>query len=184
MNLLTKEQSSKLIETLKLRFEKNIHRHNDIEWNNVLEKLIKNKEKLWSINEMEKTGGEPDVIGYNKKTDEYLICDCSKETPKGRRGVCYDIEALESRNKFKPEKSAKEMANEMGIKILNEEEYKNLQNIESFDLKTSSWIETGYEVRRLGGALFGDNRYNRTFIYHNGAESYYKARGFRGYVKI
>ncbi|MBC6112394.1 DUF4256 domain-containing protein [Pedobacter fastidiosus] len=181
---LSSEQNQALIEILKNRFEKNKSRHKNIEWNQIQAKLGSQKEKLWSLNEMEITGGEPDVIGYYEKSGEYIFCDCSAESPKGRRSVCYDHEALESRKENKPENSAIEMANDMGIKLLNEEEYRALQTLGIFDLKTSSWIETPPFIRKLKGALFCDRRYDTVFVYHNGAESYYAARGFRGMLKV
>lgn len=184
MNKLTSEQTSKLLETLKVRFDTNMDRHHDITWDKVLDKLSNNPEKIWSLNEMEKTGGEPDVVDYNESNNEYIFYDCSKETPTERRNVCYDKEALESRKKFKPENSAVEMANEMGIEILNEEEYRYLQSLGEYDLKTSSWIKTPDDIRRLGGAIFADRRYNSVFIYHNGADSYYGVRGFRGSLRL
>ncbi|MGE5456617.1 MAG: DUF4256 domain-containing protein [Ignavibacteriales bacterium] len=184
MKGLTSEQESKLLEILKLRFDKNISRHSNIVWEKVLEKLMNNSEKIWSLNEMEKTGGEPDVVAFDQEKNEYIFYDCSKETPIERRNVCYDKDALESRKKFKPENSAIDMANEMGIEILNEEEYRNLQKLGEFDLKTSSWIKTPDNIRKLGGAIFGDRRYDNVFIYHNGADSYYAVRGFRGSLRV
>ena len=184
MKKLTNEQTDELIETLKLRFEKNIDRHSNITWEHLIEKLTNNPEKVWSLNEMEKTGGEPDVVEYDEHSNEYVFYDCSKESPIGRRNSCYDREALESRKNFKPENNAVDMAKEMGIEILNEEEYRKLQKLGEFDLKTSSWIETPVEIRKLGGAIFGDRRYNNIFIYHNGAESYYGVRGFRGSLRV
>lgn len=184
MKNLIREQIDELLNVLKARFEKNMSRHQNIKWEDVFKKISGDSDKIWSLNEMENTGGEPDVIEYDEKTDEYIFYDCSSETPVGRRNVCYDNEALESRKKFKPEDSAVNMAKKMGIKILNEEEYKKLQGLGKFDLKTSSWIETPIEIRKLGGAIFGDRRYNRVFIYHNGADSYYGVRGFRGSLRI
>lgn len=185
---LTQEQRDNLIKTLKLRFEKNRHRHKDIQWEKVQEKLELNKEKLWSLNEMEETGGEPDVVGLDKNTDEFIFYDCSAESPKGRRSICYDREALESRKEFKPKSSAIEMADKMGIELLSEEQYRELQSKQisggNFDTKTSSWVKTPAEIRKLGGAIFCDFRYNTVFVYHNGAESYYAARGFRGSLKV
>lgn len=181
---LDKDQKVELLTILKNRFEKNKHRHSGIEWAKVQAKLESNPDKLWSLNEMEETGGEPDVIGYDDKTNEYLFCDCSAETPKDRRNVCYDREALESRKEHKPKNSALDMAAEMGIEILTEEQYRELQKLGNFDTKTSSWIETPSAIRKLGGALFCDRRYNHVFVYHNGAESYYSARGFRGLLKV
>ncbi|KIL50607.1 DUF4256 domain-containing protein [Jeotgalibacillus soli] len=181
---LSLEQREELLRTLKARFEKNLNRHKDLEWANVQAKLEANTEKMWSLNEMEGTGGEPDVVGYDKKTGEYLFYDCSAESPKGRRSVCYDREALESRKKHKPENSAIDMAAAMGIELLTEEQYRELQKLENFDLKTSSWVQTPANVRKLGGALFCDCRYDTVFMYHNGAESYYAARGFRGSLRV
>lgn len=177
--LLSSEQKNDLIQLLQARFEKNKNRHKDIEWNNVLAKLEKNPEKLWSLNEMEKTGGEPDVIDFNKNTDAYIFVDCSAESPSGRRSVCFDREALETRKEYKPENNAIDMAAAMGTELLTEEQYKKLQQLGKFDSKTSSWIQTPDEIRKLGGALFADFRYNHVFVYHNGAQSYYAARGFR-----
>jgi len=181
---LGKEEMEDLIKTLKKRFEKNLHRHSTLDWNKIQEKLEANPEKLWSLNEMEKSGGEPDVIDYDEKANEFIFCDCSPESPKGRRSVCYDREALEARKKYPPKTSAMDMATEMGIELLNEEQYRHLQSLESFDQKTSSWLKTPNEVRKLGGAIFGDLRFGRVFIYHNGADSYYGARGFRGLLRI
>ncbi|MED4534159.1 DUF4256 domain-containing protein [Metabacillus fastidiosus] len=177
---LSQEQSEELIRVLRARFEKNMNRHKGLEWAKVQAKLNANTEKLWSLNEMEITEGEPDVVGYDKKKDEYIFCDCSAESPKGRRSVCYDREALESRKKHKPENSAIDMAASMGIELLTEEQYRALQELENFDMKTSSWVQTPTDIRELGGALFCDRRFGRVFVYHNGAESYYAARGFRG----
>lgn len=181
---LQKTQTDELLQILQKRFEKNMHRHIGIKWAEVEKRLQNNPEKVWALNEMEITEGEPDVIGVDKKTSEFIFCDCSPETPKGRRSICYDPEALESRKEHKPKNSAIGMAAEMGIEILTEEEYRKLQELEKFDTKTSSWIKTPAEVRKLGGALFGDKRYDRVFTYHNGAESYYAARGFRGTLKV
>ena len=181
---LSQEQREELLGTLKARFEKNMHRHKDIEWAKVQEKLKANTDKLWSLNEMERTGGEPDVVGYDKKKDEYIFYDCSAESPKGRRSVCYDREALESRKKHKPENNAIDMATAMGIELLTEEQYRSLQELENFDMKTSSWVQTPGDIRELGGALFCDRRYGTVFVYHNGAESYYAARGFRGALRV
>lgn len=184
----TKELSSKqreeLFTTLKARFEKNGNRHKGIEWAKVEAKLKANETKLGSLHQMETTGGEPDVIGFDKKTGEYLFVDCSPESPAGRRSVCYDQPALESRKEHKPKSSAVGMAAEMGIELLNEEQYRELQKLGTFDTKTSSWITTPAPIRKLGGAIFGDYRYGQVFIYHNGAESYYAARGFRGLLKV
>lgn len=173
-----------LIERLRERFEGNTVRHEGIKWAKVEERLRANAEKLWSLNQMEATGGEPDVVGFDKKTGEYLFVDCSAESPKGRRSVCYDTAALESRKEHKPANSALGMAAEMGIAILNETQYRDLQTLGKFDAKTSSWIETPNDIREKGGAIFGDWRYGHVFIYHNGAESYYAARGFRGSLKV
>ncbi|MEO6168306.1 MAG: DUF4256 domain-containing protein [Chitinophagales bacterium] len=181
---LSPEQTQELLSVLKARFEKNRNHHKGIEWAKVQVRLEVRAEKLWSLDEMEKTGGEPDVIGYDKKADEYIFYDCSAESPKGRRSVCYDHEALESRKEHKPENSATEMAADMGIELLTEEQYRQLQQLGNFDIKTSSWIKTPAEIRKLGGALFCDRRYDTIFLYHNGAESYYAARGFRGSLKI
>ncbi|MCY8233499.1 DUF4256 domain-containing protein [Priestia endophytica] len=181
---LPQEQSAELLRVLKARFEKNMNRHKDIEWAKVQAKLDENTEKLWSLNEMESTDGEPDVVDYNKEKDEYIFCDCSAETPKGRRSVCYDREALESRKKHKPENNAIDMATAMGIELLTEEQYRALQKLENFDMKTSSWVQTPIDIRELGGALFCDRRYGHVFVYHNGAESYYAARGFRGSLRV
>ncbi|HMK05793.1 MAG TPA: DUF4256 domain-containing protein [Ferruginibacter sp.] len=181
---LSSEQHSALLKTLKARFEKNMNRHKGIEWAKVQTKLEANNEKLWSLNAMEETGGEPDVVGHDKKTGEYIYYDCSAESPKGRRSICYDHEALESRKEHKPENSAMEMAADMGIGVLTEEQYRELQLFGNFDTKTSSWIVTPADIRKLGGALFCDRRYDTVFLYHNGAESYYAARGFRGSLRV
>ena len=178
------ENQKKLLDTLQNRFEENMNRHKGLEWSKIQLKLESNSEKLWSINEMEKTGGEPDVIAYNKENDEFTFCDCSSESPIGRRSYCYDSEALESRKENKPKNNAVDVAKYMGIEILSEELYRNLQKLGKFDTKTSSWIKTPPEIRKLGGAIFADFRYNTIFIYHNGAESYYAARAFRGYLSI
>lgn len=175
---------NKILSKLQTRFEENMHRHKDIQWKNVLTKLERNEKKVRSLNEMERTGGEPDVVGQNKKTEEYIFFDCSAESPKERRSICYDREAQNSRKEHKPENNALDMASEMGIEILSEEEYRYLQSIGEFDTKTSSWIKTPPEIRRLGGALFCDRRYDHVFLYHNGAESYYAARGFRGSLLV
>lgn len=177
-------QTEDLIKVLKERFSKNKNRHNEIDWTSVQTKLEANPEKLWSLNEMEKTGGEPDVIDFDKKAGDYIFCDCSAESPKGRRSLCYDREALESRKEYKPADSAINMASAMGIELLNEEQYRALQKLGNFDTKTSSWLKTPDNIRKLGGAIFGDYRYATVFIYHNGAESYYAARGFRGMLKV
>ena len=181
---LSLEQQEELLSTLQARFEKNMHRHQDLEWGKVQVKLEANPEKLWSLNEMEKTGGEPDVVSYDEVKDEYTFYDCVAETPKGRRSVCYDLEALESRKKHKPENNAMDMAEVMGIEILTEEQYRALQKLETFDKKTSSWVQTPSDIRKLGGALFCDFRYGHVFVYHNGADSYYSVRGFRGSLTI
>lgn len=183
-NKLSSQLQEELIKILKIRFEKNPNRHENIKWENVQKKLESNPEKLWSLHEMERTGGEPDVISYDKKTDEYLFIDCSAESPKGRRSLCYDRKALDSRKENKPANSAMDLANEIGIEILDEEQYRELQTFGNFDLKTSSWVKTPDEIRNLGGAVFCDKRYNTVFLYHNGADSYYAARGFRGFLKI
>jgi Protein of unknown function (DUF4256) len=178
------KQREELLNLLKSRFEKNMDRHKGIDWTKVQAKLEANTAKLKSLNEMEKTGGEPDVVGFDKKTGEFIFYDCSIESPKGRRSVCYDREALESRKEHKPENNAIDMANEIGIEILTEEEYRYLQTLGEFDLKTSSWIKTPNEIRKLDGALFCDRRYNHVFTYHNGAQSYYNVRGFRGSLRV
>lgn len=182
--VLLLQEADVLLNILKARFEKNMQRHKNIEWTKVQEKLEANPEKLWSLDEMESTEGEPDVVGYDEKTGEYIFFDCSAESPKGRRSVCYDHEALESRKAHKPKNSAIGMAAEMGIEILTEEQYRALQELGNFDTKTSSWLSTPPEIRKLGGAIFGDWRFGQVFIYHNGAESYYGARGFRGVLRV
>jgi len=181
---LSPEQGEKLLAVLKARFEKNMKRHAGIAWAEVQARLQDKPEKLWSLNEMERTGGEPDVVGQDAKTGEYFFYDCSAESPEGRRNVCYDHEALESRKANKPENSAMHMAAAMGIEILTEEQYHELQKLGEFDLKTSSWVVTPAEIRKLGGALFADRRYDHIFIYHNGADSYYAARGYRGSLRV
>jgi hypothetical protein len=181
---LSSEQAENIIKLLKARFDKNMNRHEGIEWDKVLIKLNDSTEKLWSINQMEETGGEPDLIGYHEETREYIFCDCSAESPKGRRSICYDNEALESRKENKPQNSAMNMAAKMGIELLTEEQYRNLQKLGSFDLKTSSWVKTPDDIRKLGGAIFCDRRYDTVFMYHNGAESYYSSRGFRGMLRV
>jgi hypothetical protein len=181
---LSSEQREELLETLRARFEENRNRHSGLEWAKVQAKLEANAEKLWSLNEMERTGGEPDVVGHDKKTGEYIFYDCSAESPKGRRSFCYDREALESRKEHKPENNAVDMATAMGIELLSEEQYRELQKLGSFDTKTSSWVKTPSDIRKLGGALFCDRRYNTVFVYHNGAESYYAARAFRGSLAV
>lgn len=173
-----------LLEVLKARFEKNMKRHAGLEWADVQARLEARPEKLWSLNEMERTGGEPDVVRHDEETGEYVFCDCSAESPGGRRSVCYDGEALASRKEHKPENSAVDMAAAMGVELLSEEQYRALQRLGSFDTKTSSWLKTPPDIRRLGGAIFGDFRYGNVFVYHNGAESYYAARGFRGCLRV
>ena len=181
---LSPAQREELLRTLKARFAKNMNRHKGLEWAKAQAKLEANPGKLWSLNEMERTGGEPDVVGHDKKTGEYIFYDCAAESPKGRRSVCYDHEALESRKEHKPGNSAIQMAADWGIEILTEEQYRELQKLGDFDTKTSSWIKTPAEIRKLGGAVFCDRRYDTVFLYHNGAESYYAARGFRGALKV
>jgi hypothetical protein len=181
---LSPEQREELPRALKARFEKNMNRHKGLEWANVQAKLEVDAEKLWSLKEMERTGGEPDVVGHDEKTGEYIFYDCSAESPKGRRSVCYDREALESRKEHKPEDSAIGMAAAMGIELLTEEQYRELQKLGDFDTKTSSWVKTPSGIRKLGGALFCDRRYDTVFVYHNGAESYYAARAFRGSLRV
>ncbi|MFB5760176.1 DUF4256 domain-containing protein [Paenibacillus medicaginis] len=181
---LSPEQREELLGTLKARFEKNMNRHKGLEWAKVQAKLEANPEKLWSLHEMEITGGEPDVVGHDEKTDEYIFYDCSAESPKGRRSVCYDREALESRKAHKPENTAIDMAAAMGIELLTEEQYRELQKLGNFDMKTSSWVNTPANIRKLGGAIFCDRRYDTIFMYHNGADSYYAARGFRGSLRV
>jgi hypothetical protein len=183
-NKLSAEQSEELLKVLRIRFENNMNRHEGLEWDNVQKKLEANPEKLWSLDEMERTEGEPDVVGFNPETNEYTFFDCSTESPKGRRSLCFDHEALEKRKEHKPAGSAINMAEEMGIKLLDEVQYKQLQKLGKFDAKTSSWIATPIEIRKLGGALFSDFRYNTVFVYHNGADSYYAARGFRGALNV
>ena len=188
MQKITPEQREELLESLKTRFEKNPNRHKGLEWAKVQAKLEANPpaggEKLWSLNEMERTGGEPDVVGYDEKTERFIFYDCSEESPKGRRSVCYDREALESRKEHKPENNAIDMAAAMGIELLTEVQYRQLQQLGAFDTKTSSWLKTPSEIRKLGGAIFADFRYGNVFIYHNGAESYYGARAFRGSLRV
>jgi hypothetical protein len=181
---LSPEQKVEILETLRTRFEHNQHRHQGIHWADVQSKLEAQPQKLWSLNEMEKTGGEPDVIGYDAQTDEFIFCDCSAESPQGRRNICYDQEALESRKEFKPENSALGMAEVMGIEILTEEQYRELQKLGNFDTKTSSWLKTPPAIRKLGGAIFADRRYDHVFVYHNSASSYYGSRGFRGMLRV
>lgn len=180
---LSNTEQSNLLQSLSTRFNKNVSRHSNLNWSKIQTKLQAHPEKLWSLNEMEKTGGEPDVIGYDEATDEYLFCDCSKESPKGRRSICYDRAAQEGRKKYPPENNALDMATAMGIEILDESQYRKLQELGDFDTKTSSWLKTPDSIRNLGGAIFGDFRYGQVFVYHNGAESYYAARGFRGILK-
>jgi len=181
---LSPEQSQQLLAALKARFQKNMNRHQGLEWAHVQAKLEASAEKLWSLNEMERSGGEPDVVGHENKTDEYIFYDCSAESPKGRRSLCYDRQALEARKENKPKGNALDMAAAMGVELLTEQQYRELQKIGKFDEKTSSWVKTPSEVRQLGGALFCDRRFNTIFVYHNGAESYYAARGFRGSRKV
>ena len=181
---LSPEQREELLRALQTRFEKNMNRHKGLEWAKIQAKLEANAEKLWSLNEMEKTAGEPDVVGHDKKTGEYIFYDCSAESPKGRRSICYDREALESRNEHKPEDSAINMAAAMGVELLTEDQYRELQKLGNFDTKTSSWVTTPSHIRKLGGALFCDRRYDTVFVYHNGAESYYAARAFRGSLRV
>jgi hypothetical protein len=181
---LSPEHREDLLRALKARFELNMNRHKGLEWDKVQAKLEADFEKLWSLNEMERTGGEPDVVGHDKKIDKYIFYDCSAESPKGRRSLCYDHEALESRIENKPESNVIDMAAVMGIEILTEEQYRELQKLGNFDLKTSSWLLTPAEIRKLGGAIFADRRYDHVFVYHNGAESYYSARGFRGSLRV
>lgn len=184
MKKLSSEEIEELLLLLKTRFEKNMNRHKDFEWTKIQAKLEAHTEKLWSLYEMEKTAGEPDVIAYDQKTNEYIFCDCAAESPKARRSLCYDREALDKRKEFKPNDSAIDMAAAMGIELLSEEQYRELQQHGKFDTKTSSWLKTPSAIRELGGAIFGDYRYNTIFIYHNGAESYYAARGFRGLLRV
>ena len=181
---LPAEESKELLSTLKARFQKNMNRHKGLEWEKVQARLEANPEKLWSLHEMESTGGEPDVVGQDKKTGEYLFYDCSAESPKGRRSICYDREGQESRKSFAPENNAIDMANSLGIELLSEEEYRELQKLGNFDTKTSSWVKTPSDIRKLGGAIFADRRYGKVFVYHNSAPSYYAARGFRGSLRV
>jgi hypothetical protein len=181
---LSAEQNKELLNVLKSRFEKNMNRHKGLEWAEVKAKLDSKTEKIRSLNEMEISGGEPDVVGFDKKTCEYIFYDCSAESPVGRRSVCYDREGLESRKEFKPESNAVDMAAEMGIEILTEEQYRELQKLGTFDTKTSSWLKTPSDIRKLGGAIFADFRYGNVFVYHNGAQSYYGSRGFRGWLRV
>ncbi len=182
--LLTAEQGKELLSILKSRFEKNMGRHKGLEWSKVQAKLQANAGKLWSLNEMERTGGEPDVVGQDKNTGEYAFYDCSPESPKGRTSLCYDREALDSRKEHKPKSSAMDMAAAMGIELLTEEQYQELHRLGAFDTKSSSWLKTPGDIRKLGGAIFGDRRFGRVFVYHNGAESYYSGRGFRGWLRV
>jgi Protein of unknown function (DUF4256) len=181
---LSPEQREELLSALKARFEKNMKRHKGLEWAKVQAKLEANTEKLWTLSEMESTGGEPDVVGHDQKTGEYIFYDCSAESPKGRRSVCYDREALEARKENKPKDSAIDMATAMGVELLTKEQYRELQKLGNFDTKTSSWVKTPSDIRELGGALFCDRRYDKVFVYHNGADSYYAARGFRGWLRV
>jgi hypothetical protein len=182
---LSPEQGEELLKTLKVRFEKNMNRHKGLEWAKVQARLEANPEKMWSLNEMERTAGEPDVVGHDKKTGEIIFYDCSAESPKGRRSICYDREALESRKEFKPADTAVDMAAAMGIELLTEEQYREFQELGNFDAKnSSSWLKTPSEIRKLGGAIFADRRYDHVFVYHNGADSYYGSRGFRGSLKV
>jgi uncharacterized protein DUF4256 len=181
---LSPEQREQLLGALKARFEKNMSRHKGLEWAKIQAKLEGNIEKLWSLNEMERTGGEPDVVGHDKKTGEYIFYDCSPESPGGRRSLCYDREALEARKEHKPKNNVIDLAADIGIELLSEEQYRDLQKLGKFDLKTSSWVQTPSDIRKLGGAIYADYRYGHVFVYHNGAESYYAARGFRGSLRI
>ncbi len=181
---LSREEREEILKVLKTRFEKNMNRHKGLEWTNIQTRLEANTDKLLSLDEMEITGGEPDVVGLDQFTGEYIFMDCSAESPKGRRSLCYDREAWESRKEYKPENTVLDVAAEMGIELITEEQYRNLQKIGNFDLKTSSWVKTPEEIRKHGGAIFCDRRYDHVFTYHNGAESYYAARGFRGFIKI
>lgn len=181
---LSSAQRQELLAALKTRFEKNSNRHTGLNWAKVQARLEANPEKLWSLNEMERTGGEPDVVGHDKKTGEYIFFDCSPQSPKGRTSICYDPEALESRKEFKPKNSAVGLATAMGIEILTEEQYQELQQLGEFDTKCTNWLKTPVQIRKLGGAIFGDRRFGRVFVYHNGAESYYSGRGFRGWLKV
>ncbi len=183
-NELSHGQRDELLGVLKARFEKNMNRHKGIEWTKVQARLEAKTQKLWSLGEMERTGGEPDVVGFDKKTGEYIFYDCAAESPKGRRSVCYDRKALDARKEHKPKNSAMDIAGEIGVEILTEDEYRDLQKLGEFDLKTSSWVDTPAAIRKLGGALFCDRRYDTVFVYHNGAESYYAARAFRGSLRV
>jgi hypothetical protein len=181
---LSREQREELLGALKARFEKNMNRHKGLEWAKIQTKLGASPGKLWSLNEMERTGGEPDVVGHDKTSGEYIFCDCSAESPKGRRNVCYDGDAQRARKAFKPEHNAVDMAAAIGVELLTEEQYRELQKLGSFDTKTSSWVETPCDIRKLGGALFADRRYNTVFVYHNGASSYFGSRAFRGSLRV
>jgi Protein of unknown function (DUF4256) len=181
---LSADQSKKLLETLKARFEKNVGRHKGMEWSGIATKLVARPEKLWSLNEMERTGGEPDVVGFDKHSGEYIFYDCAPESPKDRRSICYDREALDARKEHKPKNSAVDMATAMGVELLSEDQYRGLQKLGEFDTKTSSWVSTPVAIRKLGGALFCDRRFDTVFVYHNGAESYYAGRAFRGLLKV
>ncbi len=181
---LTKAQQSELLELLQARFAKNMKRHKGLDWMKVQARLAANPDRLWSLHEMEQSGGEPDVVGFDKKSGEYIFFDCSAESPKGRRSLCYDADALESRKEHKPKDSAMNLAAAMGIELLTEEQYRELQKLGEFDLKTSSWLATPAKIRELGGAIFGDRRFDTVFVYHNGAESYYAGRGFRGILRV
>jgi hypothetical protein len=183
-NELSPQQREELLRALKARFEKNISRHEGLEWAKVQARLERSPEKLWSLHEMERTGGDPDVVGCDQKTGEYIFFDCSAESPKGRTSVCYDREGLDSRKEHKPKNTAMDMAADMGIELLTEEQYRELQKLGDFDTKSSSWVKTPAEMRKLGGALFGDRRFGRVFFYHNGAQSYYSGRGFRGSLRV
>lgn len=183
-NHLPDNEREALLHTLKTRFKENMHRHEGISWEDVQTRLETQPEKLWSLKQMEETGGEPDAVGYDEASDQFIFCDCAKESPKGRRSVCYDREALESRNKYPPKTSVMDLAEEMGIELLSEEQYRELQELDVFDQKTSSWIKTPESIRELGGALFCDYRYGQVFVYHNGADSYYSSRGFRGRLLV
>jgi hypothetical protein len=184
MRKLSPEQREELLEALKTRFEKNMNRHKGLEWAKAQAKLETSTEKLWSLNEMERTGGEPNVVGHDTKTGEYIFYDCSAESPRGHRSLCYDRQAQEERKEYKPKDSAMNMADAIGIELLTEDQYRELQKLGEFDTKTSSWLKTPSDIRKLGGAIFGDRRYDTVFVYHNGAESYYAARGFRGSLRV
>jgi hypothetical protein len=181
---LPREQRAQLLGVLQVRFEKNMNRHKGVEWAHVQAKLAANADKLWSLSEMDRTGGEPDVVAYDKKTDEYIVYDCSAQSPSGRRSICFDRDALEARKEHKPADNAVDIAAAMGIELLTEEQYRQLQRLGSFDTKTQSWVQTPSNIRKLGGAIFCDRRYDTVFVYHNGAESYYAGRGFRGSLRI